>query len=87
MEKTKSGFTFSLSEDVRDDMELLESFIEIDQGNTNALPKLLIALLGEKQKKDLYEHCRSKKTGRVSAKKVISELKEILDTVNSDTKN
>jgi|GEM_PF-521680 len=85
--KTKSGFAFKIDEDVRDDMELLEGFIDLDDGDMKALPKCIIALLGKEQKIALYNHCRSEKTGRVSASKVMKEVKEILDFASEEVKN
>ena len=85
--KTKSGFKYRVDEDVNDDMELLEGFISLDNGDMTSLPKCIISLLGEDQKKALYDHCRSKKTGRVSAKQVMAEVGEILNGVRDDVKN
>ena len=75
---TKTGFQFSITEDARDDMEVLENLALISEGRIDAVPKTLVALLGEKQKDKLYDHCRTK-TGRVSAKKVMSELQSIFE--------
>lgn len=85
--KTKSGFVFAIDEDVKDDMELLESFIELDSGNMTVLPKCITSLLGKDQKEKLYDHCRSEKTGRVSAQAVMREIKEILDDAGDEVKN
>lgn len=85
--KTKSGFSYVIDDDVRDDMELLEGFISLDSGDMTSLPKCIISLLGDEQKKALYDHCRSEKTGRVSAKKVMAEVGEILNGVQDEVKN
>ena len=83
---TPSGFKFSIEEEARDDMEMLENLVAMTQGDMAAMPKILESLLGEDQKKKLYEHCRSKK-GRVSAKKVAKELQDIFAEAKSDIKN
>lgn len=85
--KTKSGFAYVIDDDINDDMELLEGFIALDNGDMTSLPKCIISLLGDEQKTALYEHCRSEKTGRVSAKKVMAEVGEILNSVKDEVKN
>lgn len=72
---TKTGFKFTLLEEVLDDMELLDLISEVDE-NPLLLPKLIEKLLGEKQKKRLYDHCRDDK-GRVSSTRISEELVEI----------
>lgn len=72
---TKTGFKFTLLEEVLDDMELLDLISEVDE-NPLLLPKLIEKLLGEKQKKRLYDHCRDDK-GRVSSTSISNELVEI----------
>lgn len=85
--KTKSGFAFRIDDDVRDDMELLEGFIALDNGDMTALPKCITSLLGQEQKDKLYDHCRNKKTGRTSAKQVMAEISEILNNAKDEVKN
>ena len=77
---TSTGFNFVIDEDVKDDMELLEALFAIDEGNVQKLPTVLTSLLGEEQKKALYDHCRTE-NGRVSSRRVMLELKDIFDTV------
>lgn len=72
---TKTGFKFTLLEEVLDDMELLDLISEVDE-NPLLLPKLIEKLLGKKQKKRLYDHCRDDK-GRVSSTRISNELVEI----------
>lgn len=88
--KTKTGFEFSIDEDARNDMELLENIIAIEKGAYTAVPDVVVSLLGEEQKKKLYEHCRNKKTGRVPATKVFAEVGSIFNAIqegDSETKN
>lgn len=75
---TSSGFAFEIADEARDDMELLEAFIDLDNGKMGAISRAISALLGELQKKALYEHCRNKETGRVSANAVFEAIKEIM---------
>ena len=84
--KTSTGFEFTVPEGVADDMELLDALIDIDDGNLSGLRKAMTMLLGEDQRKALYEHCRSK-TGRVSASAVLGAFKEILEAMGGEVKN
>ena len=83
--KTKSGFNFKLEDDAIDDMELLEGLIALENGNYKRLPETITALLGENQKTKLYDHCRSKKTGRVSAAKVMAAVGEMFKAVQDSS--
>ena len=87
--KTNTGFQFKIDEEARDDMEMLEMLTALSKGDYTMLPDVLRQLLGEEQKKSLYEHCRGK-SGRVSSKRVLAELESVFDVAkesDSDTKN
>lgn len=74
--KTSTGFTFALADDVFDDMELLESLVEIDAGNVSTLPDVVTRILGAEQKKKLYDHCRGE-NGKVAVSRISQELGEM----------
>lgn len=80
--KTKSGFEFELEDDVLDDYELLEAFQRIDEGHGEKSVTLVDRLLGEEQKQKLKDHVRSEK-GRVSVKRLMEEVAEILTSCNA----
>lgn len=80
--KTSSGFEYELDDDALDDYELLEMLCDVDKGNTSLIVDAVKKLLSPEQEKNLREHVRSKK-GRVSAKKMIEELGEILASGNT----
>ena len=88
--KTSEGFEFAVDEEARDDMELLEGLVAMDRGEMTAAPAVVTALLGDEQKKALYEFCRAE-NGRVSTKKVMATIADIFKTIRkmgeSDTKN
>ena len=87
--KTSSGFEYEIDDEVKDDMELLDALIELDEGEPAGIKKATLIMLGQEQKNALYEHCR-KQNGRVSASMVIAEFKEILDSAqetNTELKN
>ena len=73
---TASGFSFSISDEAANDMELFDLFAEADQ-NPLALPPLINRLLGTEQKKRLYDHLRNE-NGIVPIDKVGDELLEML---------
>lgn len=84
--KTTSGFTYTIADEARDDMELLDALIDLDDNKISGLKRAITRLLGEEQKQALYEHCRSDK-GIVLASKVMAEVKEIMDNLPTETKN
>lgn len=81
---TESGFKFILKEATLNNFELLEVFSEVDE-NPLLLPKALNMLLGEEQKRKLYDHIRLE-DGTVPTDKVGAELIEIFAN-NQKTKN
>lgn len=83
--KTASGFKFKVDESVADDMELLEDIARADS-DTTFFPKVLNKILGEEQKKALYDHLRDD-SGRVPIKATIDEFTEIMNIASEKTKN
>ena len=83
--KTKSGFHYSIPEEALDDMELVDALSEMDDGNITSYRYAMKALLGEDQRKELYEFLRDKKTGRVSARAVFKAFSEILTNAKDQT--
>lgn len=81
--KTLTGFAFEIEDEARDDMEMLENLTAISKGDLTVLPETLVMLLGEEQKKKLYDHCRGE-SGRVSSKKVMSEVKAMFDAAGQE---
>ena len=83
---TKSGFKFVIEDGVFDDMELLEALADVDKGNSAALPDVIVRVLGEDQKKKLYDHLRDQ-NGRVPVSKVGAELAEIFGAFDETKKS
>lgn len=83
--KTKSGFAYTLRDGFADDMELLELLVDIDDGNAAVLPKVLSRLLGDEQKRKLYDHCRTE-DGRVPMTVVAEEVAQIFAQQNATKK-
>lgn len=76
--KTESGFEFEIDQEIFDDYDFLELLCQIDEGETQLTIKMVDRLLGKEQKERLKEHVRTE-SGRVSAKKLLAEVKEIFN--------
>ena len=81
--KLKSGFAYQIEDHVLDNMELLDAIVEVDQNPMN-LSKVLKMLLGDEQKKALYNHLRAEH-GNVPIVAVSNAVAEIFG--NSQVKN
>ena len=82
--KTSTGFEFDIEDERLDDMELVDIMAEIDE-NPLLMPKLCKMLLGEVQKKRLYDHLRSE-DGRVPIEATTNAIQEIFNSPG-DLKN
>ena len=82
--KTSTGFEFDIEDERLDDMELVDIMAEIDE-NPLLMPKLCKMLLGEEQKKRLYDHLRSE-DDRVPIEATTNAIQEIFNSPG-DLKN
>ena len=82
--KTSTGFEFDIEDEGLDDMDLVDIMAEIDE-NPLLMPKLCKMLLGEEQKKRLYDHLRSE-DGRVPIEATTNAIQEIFNSPG-DLKN
>ncbi|MFQ8846579.1 MAG: hypothetical protein ACLR84_03955 [Clostridia bacterium] len=82
--KTSTGFEFDIEDERLDDMELVDIMAEIDE-NPLLMPKLCKMLLGDEQKKRLYDHLRSE-DGRVPIEATTNAIQEIFNSPG-DLKN
>lgn len=84
---TGTGFTWEIDDDARDDQELVDAFVEMDE-HPERYGRVLDLLLGKDGRKVLYEHCRNEK-GRVPATAIQHELFDIIECMknNPTTKN
>lgn len=82
--KTKSGFSYELSEARLNNYELLEVIGELDD-NPLVLSRVVKLLLGEEQTTKLKEHLRTE-DGLVPSDKLSNEITEIFQNQNQ-TKN
>ncbi|TDP59850.1 hypothetical protein [Aminicella lysinilytica] len=79
--KTQNGFEFVIEGDAMDDIELLEDLAELDNGNLRVLTDTINRLLGEEQKKKLYDHCRNE-NGVAKASEIFAAIQEIFDVAS-----
>lgn len=80
------GFAFSVPEDIRDDMELLDALAEIQEGDPVAMSRVTEMILGKDQKKALYNALRNER-GRVSVTAVSGAITEIFQQMGEAGKN
>ena len=76
--KTKSGFSFSISDETLNNYELLEVISVVDD-NPLKLPQLMNMLLGSEQAKKLKDHVRTE-NGFVPMDVIQGEIMEIFQS-------
>lgn len=82
--KTKSGFSYQITEARLENYELIEALTEVEV-NPLALPKTVDLLLGKEQSDKLKDHLRDEE-GLVSTEKLSNEIMEIFHN-EKETKN
>lgn len=83
--KTSNGFEFEIDEDVFDDMEVIDYMADIEDERATSVTRLLRKVLGEDQKKRMYEHI--KVGGRVSPETINEMITEIFNALGEKGKN
>lgn len=83
---TSSGFAFSLDEKALDNMELVDTLAEMESGDSLAISAVVRMVLGEEQRRALYEHLRTD-DGRVPASAVSDAVMEIFNAFGKAGKN
>ena len=83
--KTKSGFSYQISEERLNNYELLELFGDMEDDATK-LPQVIRLLLGKDLANKLKDHVRDA-DGLVPADKMGEEIQEILDSQNQVKKS
>ena len=77
--KTESGFAFEIEDEALDDYDLLHALVQVDRGDAAKIFDVVDLLLGEAQREALRDHVRTP-SGRVSAKRMASEVAQIFKT-------
>lgn len=78
-------FACTVDETKLDDMELFEEIVKLDKGDVTGLPAIVSKLLGDEQKKALYENIRAK-DGRVTITATVTAVKDIFSALDSGKK-
>ena len=82
--KTSCGFAYQIEETAFDDMELVDAIADLEE-NPAEISKIIRLMLGDEQKKALYEKVRTPE-GRVPVKAVMQAVEEIFSAKNSTVK-
>ena len=83
--KLKSGFEFEIPEEARDNMELVDAIVE-SEANPLEMSKVVKLLLGDEQRRRLYDHLRTEK-GNVPVTAVADAVAEIFQNSGQEVKN
>lgn len=83
--ETSCGFKFEIDENQLDDMEFLEALADM-QEDVIVFPKVCKMLLGNEQKKALYNHLRDE-NGKVPIASVERAITEIMSRSGDQVKN
>ncbi len=82
---TPSGFVYSVSDTLADDMEFLDSLAAFEAAEDPAALSIMVDRMFDKaQKKALYKHCRQE-DGHVSTRAVIDEVVAIFHGVGAES--
>lgn len=90
---TTTGFAFEYDEKKLDDMrfvDLLATIIDEDSEDLKIISsasKIILMILGSEQKAKLYDHIAAQHDGRVPVDVVMSELNNIIQPQEEETKN
>lgn len=77
--KTESGFECKINESALDDLEIVDIFVEVDNGDPSHIGVAVKKLLREDAAK-LYDHVRTE-DGRVPIVNILNELQDIIGKV------
>lgn len=83
---TKFGFACELDENVMDNMELIEALSDDSADAGYRSVKVVNLILGQNQKKELYNHLRAS-DGRVPVAAVTEAMKDIFESFGQQAKN
>lgn len=75
----KNGHLVNIDENRLNNMELMDALADVDDGNTLAISKVCTLLLGQDEKKKLYDFF--KKDGIVPIDKITESILEILNSI------
>ena len=83
---TTTGFEIEFDKNVLNNMEVVDTLVELENGNILAVSKMCSLLFSPEEKKRLYEHVREE-NGRVPLEKIDKEINEIITLTGNEGKN
>ena len=84
--KLENGFEYEVDENVLDDMEMLDALAEAQGEDPLKITVVSKKLLGEEQRKRLYDHLRNDE-GRVPVEAAAQAITDIMLQLGEDGKN
>lgn len=84
--KFDEGLELEIDEMVLDDMEMLDAIVETQDSNPLKISVVVRKLLGDKQRKRLYDYLRED-NGRVPTTKVAEAVTKIFNALGEEGKN
>lgn len=73
-------------EEALNNMELLDTLVEVDEGHPEMIGKVLTLMFGKAQKKKIYDHYRTEK-GNVPVDKIVEVLESVFKSAGQEEKN
>lgn len=83
--KTRTGFECDIDQTRMNDMELLDNIVELENGNTLALSRVIGKLFPAVVKVALYDHVRTE-DGRVPFDKLSEEIADVFNGLKDGKK-
>ena len=84
--KLENGFEYEVDDAVLDDMEMVDALSEAQSTNPLALSTVISKLLGDEQKKALYDAVR-RKDGTVPIEDITQSIVTIFQSIGDEGKN
>ena len=84
--KTETGFAFSVDPSLLHNVEFLEGFAEVQNGDGLGVFRLIDQMLGKEQKEKLYEFYQDEK-GRVPVDSIRDAIGEMFASIGDESKN
>ena len=84
--KLNNGFEYEVDDAVLDDMEMVDALAEAQSTNPRAISSVVKKLLGDEQKKTLYDLVR-REDGTVPIEEVTNTVVEIFEQLGDAGKN
>ena len=84
--KLDNGFEFEIDETRFDDMEFVDDLADAADNDPLAVSRVSRRLLGEEQRKKLYDTLRAE-DGRVPIADAVNAIKAIMEQTGENTKN